>query len=226
MPPPPIIAGSKMDDKEPVMNPLAGWSLFLGIASIYLSIITGIVGLVLRILAIMQIRASQGRQRGIGLAVAGIITSIILSIFIASTYYGMLKSVRSKARQTVCMDNQRQMATAIAVYIQDHDGNYPTGDFFALINSPQSSPSNTTILRCPESKLANGYGYNNNLRGNNVKMVADPATTILTADGTGLPFYTSADIAPKRHKYFFIASFVDGHVKAKSAEDKISLEIN
>lgn len=61
----------------PRTNSMAIVSLVMGIASLVACPLTGIVGVITGYSAKRQIRESAGREQGEGLAIAGIITSII-----------------------------------------------------------------------------------------------------------------------------------------------------
>ncbi|MCC5952007.1 MAG: DUF4190 domain-containing protein [Acidimicrobiia bacterium] len=61
----------------PRTNTNAVWSLVLGIVSIVMCPLTGLVGIPLGVSARRKIRESNGQETGDGLALAGIITSVV-----------------------------------------------------------------------------------------------------------------------------------------------------
>ena len=50
----------------------------------------------------------------------------IISI-LAAILFPVFASARGKARQTVCLSNHRQLATALKLYLQDYDETFPAG---------------------------------------------------------------------------------------------------
>lgn len=56
-----------------------------------------------------------------------LVVMAIISI-LASMLFPSFAKARSKARQTVCLSNSRQLATAFLLYASDYDGHWPTQD--------------------------------------------------------------------------------------------------
>ncbi len=103
----------------------------------------------------------------------------IISI-LAAILFPVFASARGKARQTVCLSNHRQLATALKLYLQDYDETFPAGLGIAegrrlwagegWAGQCQPYVRNREIFRCPqEVSAASGsdspvsYGYNINL---------------------------------------------------------------
>jgi len=79
--PPPIIPSEKQIVVKPQNNQMAFAAVFLGIISIIFSVFTGLPGLIMGIISMVQIIISHGRQKGMGWAVTGIILSVLLSAY-------------------------------------------------------------------------------------------------------------------------------------------------
>ena len=161
-----------------------------------------------------------------GFTLIELLVVIAIIALLAAMLFPVFARAREKARQTTCMNNQRQIATAILIYAQDNDEMLPgPATVWQSINVPNA------ILRCPTTKntVKNGYCYNGVLSPDNgqtgISLGNNTLTTaiILTMDGlsTSVDYYAS----PKypnvaywtcdydyRHDNNVIASYTDGHV--------------
>lgn len=95
------------------LNGLAIASLVLGVLSVVLSCFTGLIGVILGVVSLVQIGGSGGRQTGKGLAITGIILSIVLSMLVPfAMFLPAVAQVRQAARSTMNMNNMRQIVLA------------------------------------------------------------------------------------------------------------------
>jgi prepilin-type N-terminal cleavage/methylation domain-containing protein/prepilin-type processing-associated H-X9-DG protein len=144
---------------------------------------------------------------------------IAIIAILAAILFPVFGKAREKARQTSCMNNQRQLATAILMYAQDHDELLPPAKSVWLnLNLPSG------VLICPTygKNKGNGYVYNNPLSSQALGDFSDPVAMLMTADGqhtgSAIPLtynnvaYSARDYA-MRHTNKMICSFVDGHVE-------------
>lgn len=91
-------------------NGLAIASLVLGCLSFIFFCLTGLFGLILGIIAMVQIGRSNGAQKGTGLAVTGIILSCVLSIAMpVAMLLPAVSAVRQAARRAMTVNNVRQL---------------------------------------------------------------------------------------------------------------------
>ena len=110
---------------------LATSSLVLGILGFLTFGITSLIGLILGIVALVKINGSQGRLGGKGLATAGIVTSGVGLVFVpiiallAALLFPALAQAKSKAQQTVCMNNLKQLGLAVRMYATDNNDTFP-----------------------------------------------------------------------------------------------------
>lgn len=164
---------------------------------------------------------SRPRQRGFTLIELLVVIAIIA--ILAAILFPVFARAREKARQTSCLNNQRQIALAIMMYAQDYSEMLPSSS-----SVWQNINLTGKVLVCPTAGITNSYVYNNSLSGVALGMVTNPTTAMLTADGvahaattatslflatpaiTGVA-YTVKDLAP-RHANKFMCSYVDGHV--------------
>ncbi|MEI7834619.1 MAG: DUF4190 domain-containing protein [bacterium] len=235
-PPPPMFPQSPQMVAEPQTNGMATASLVLGIASLIFSFLTGIVGLILGIIAAVQINSSGGRQKGMGMAISGICLSVFLPLVLPAVLFPVFSKGHVRSTTQQCQNNQRQIAIAISMYTQEHDEVLPDATtVWTTIKLTSSQRSNTallqgysSVLRCPDSKRANGYGFNkeaSKLALGDTR-ITDPTIILLTADGGDSQNLLTqiGDIDINRHKKMFVSSFLDGHIELIQAS-KVSPQV-
>jgi len=149
-----------------------------------------------------------------GFTLIELLVVIAIIAILAAILFPVFAKAREKARQTACLNNQKQIVTGIMMYAQDHDELLPTSDtVWGSINMDKG------VLMCPTAgtKIKNAYGFNNLFSGKALGEVTDPTTAMLVADATPAStpiantIYTSANY-DFRHGGKIITSFVDGHV--------------
>ncbi len=148
-----------------------------------------------------------------GFTLIELLVVIAIIAILAAILFPVFAKAREKARQTTCLNNQRQIATSVLMYAQDREEILPSamsvwGDL-ALDKG---------VLICPTAgtKLKNGYGYHAGYSGVALGEVADPTEAILTADATVNIIASSADLDP-RHQNKCITSYLDGHAARLSS---------
>jgi prepilin-type N-terminal cleavage/methylation domain-containing protein len=141
-------------------------------------------------------------RRTFGFTLIELLVVIAIVAILAAILFPVFAKAREKARQTTCLNNQRQIATAVQLYAQDHDELLPTtqsvwGDL-ALDKG---------LLICPTAgkKRTNAYLYNPALSGTALGDVGAPAFTYVTVDSD------DGKQATFRHNNAPIHSFLDGH---------------
>ncbi|OPZ83100.1 MAG: putative major pilin subunit [bacterium ADurb.Bin429] len=173
------------------------------------------------------------RLRGFTLIELLVVIAIIA--ILAAILFPVFAKAREKARQNSCINNQRQIAIAISMYVQDHDEALmpapPSGTAWSSYLQAYNEP---TIYDCPTktgkgSNTAPEYGFTKYLFGKALGDIKDPSGTILTADlnmTSTAPNYAlnaaSGDInCDARHNNGLVLSCVDGHVESPTF-DKIT----
>ncbi len=167
-----------------------------------------------------------------GFTLIELLVVIAIIAILAAILFPVFAKAREKARQTACLNNQRQIGTGIQLYVQDHDEILPTGDsvWGALA-------LDRGVMICPTAgkTVTNAYFYNGgpssfHLSGRALGEFKMPEQTMVTADGTmnsvpaiwinsltpGFLFghSTSEAIATTRHGgAATIVGFLDGHVE-------------
>ena len=160
-------------------------------------------------------------RRGFTLIELLVVVAIIAVL--AAILFPVFAQAREKARQSTCLNNQRQIVTSMLIYVQDNDDTFPTeSNVWTAINVPAK------VLVCPTAnKLLNGYVFSDGLCRLVLGKLSSPSQVMCTADGqhnagtsnlNSGDFTSYANIAygaedyAYRHSNAFIASYVDGHV--------------
>jgi len=135
-----------------------------------------LVGLILGITALIQIKLSRGCLDGTKRAAA----ALIISTMIIITAFGSLFAVARKyGSKLVCGSNVKGLGTVIKVYAHEYDGRLPTASNWCdlLIAHADVDPR---AFRCPESDARVGestYALNENVVG--MKLSEIPGDVVL-----------------------------------------------
>ena len=108
----------------PRVSGMAIGSLILGLLGC-----TSPVGLILGIVAILQINNDPDGITGKGYAIAGIVVSGLMmllgpALYVAAALPTVLHA-REKSVEVQCMSNNRQLAMAMRLYLSDYEGQFP-----------------------------------------------------------------------------------------------------
>ncbi|GBC98297.1 hypothetical protein HRbin17_00799 [bacterium HR17] len=74
---------------------------------------------------VVQCHRSVCDKRTLGFTLIELLVVIAIIAILAAILFPVFSKVREKARQTMCLSNQKQIALAAAQYAQDYDGSYP-----------------------------------------------------------------------------------------------------
>jgi prepilin-type N-terminal cleavage/methylation domain-containing protein/prepilin-type processing-associated H-X9-DG protein len=152
-----------------------------------------------------------------GFTLIELLVVIAVIAVLAAILFPVFAKAREKARETTCLNNQRQIATNIQMLVQDSGEKYP--DQTTMLGELRKLPKGS--LTCPtaaKTKAGKAYGVSVHILGKAVASLPSPATQVLSADGGVDLFLTAAADLEKRHsKGSFIASFADGHAAKLSA---------
>jgi len=138
---------------------LAIAALILGLASLIFGPLTGIAAIILGIVALGKVKASQGEMTGTGLAIAGLATGALLSVTFCITLsvallLPALARARGAARTMQCSSNLRQINLALFQYENDNRAMPPADHNLCLLLAPYlGSPTfdgrGSPVWRCP-----------------------------------------------------------------------------
>lgn len=178
------------------------------------------------------------RRRGFTLIELLVVIAIIA--ILAAILFPVFAKAREKARQTQCLNNQRQIAVAVQMYLQDNDETFlkipANGAWSTLLVAYNES----SIYDCPSQKgLGTNskpeYGFNGYLSGMAMGDVTSPASTLLLADldvdapvsnPTCVISHANDGPISTRHSDGALVVAVDGHgqyLSFKNASSKVSV---
>lgn len=198
----------------------------LAIASLVFGLLSGIlfifapIGIILGIVALRKISRNKATLGGEGLAIAGITSSVFLSMFsaiILAILLPVFATARERARMSDCSTNLKQIGTALLSYAQDYDEHLP--DRSQWEDATQAYIANPKVYVCPDLTASrSGYAWNEQLSSAKLERVQNPAYTISAFDATGGWNQSGGMelIAPRHNgNTMLVVSFVDGHVKVE-----------
>ncbi len=140
-----------------------------------------------------------------GFTLIELLVVIAIIAILAAILFPMFASAREKARQTQCINNQKQLVIGIQIYAQDHQ-QYPGSDWTGSINIGSQQ-----VFQCPDdTNDPVGYGMNSYLQGVKADTVVNTSTLICVADATTT---STTTIDFTRHKKGGIVGHLDGSVK-------------
>jgi prepilin-type processing-associated H-X9-DG protein len=208
---------------------LAIASLVLGILGVLSCGSTALVGLILGIVAMNQVRKTNGSMGGGGVALAGTIVSAVFLVFTIPLAAAMLLPALSNAKQRAmtiqCMNNMRQLSVATRMYAESHEEHFPAATNWCDALKEYVG-DNTKVYKCVAANSAEAcdYAYNAKVAGLDVKKV-DPQTVLLfeSKDGWNLSGGAEMMLSAPRHrsrgrKPVVTVAFADGHVEEVTAE--------
>ncbi len=104
------------------------------------------------------------KERKGGFTLIELLVVIAIIAILAAILFPVFASARSKARQTTCLSNMKQIGTALMMYVQDNDETYPMAYYYP--NNKNSSAGyvqwsgvllpyvkSNGIFVCPEHKV-------------------------------------------------------------------------
>ncbi len=164
-----------------------------------------------------------------GFTLIELLVVIAIIAILAAILFPVFARAREKARQTTCISNQRQIATSILMYTQDHDETFPSST--TVWNDIKVDAG---VLVCPTKGKGTpiGYGYPEWRSGQALGELPNPSNRLLTADFpqsttvlSGNAIYNQSEVA-LRHSGHAVCAFADGHVGDESQINEVFVKYN
>ncbi|MHB9023676.1 MAG: type II secretion system protein [Armatimonadota bacterium] len=178
-----------------------------------------------------QVRMTSRNCTADGFTLIELLVVIAIIAILAAILFPVFAKAREKARQTSCLNNQKQIATAILMWVQDHDETMPDkttwttelasnyGCTGKVWDCPTSSFKGTEAA--PDYFYVAGSFLNSMALGDIQDPAAAPMTGDLASGKTNKPYimdngnnYLAAALSAvdMRHNKGAVFTFVDGHV--------------
>jgi type II secretory pathway pseudopilin PulG len=214
MPQPPSLSAT------PKTSGLAIASLICSIAGICGGI-TAVVGLILGIVALVKIRGSQGQLRGSGLAVAGIVVSLLIILSVLGLLVFGIQSSMQMARNMSAQANARQINLAAIGYATENNDNLPPGDSWDQVLVSKGYLEQGKVFQYPPD-TGRGFAMNSKLAGMNISQIGYRSRTVLFFECVpGSPPSGGPELLPAkpRNSGKYVIAFVDGSVQPVLPEE-------
>ncbi|HOF89231.1 MAG TPA: prepilin-type N-terminal cleavage/methylation domain-containing protein, partial [Armatimonadota bacterium] len=161
-----------------------------------------------------------------GFTLIELLVVIAIIAILAAILFPVFAKAREKAQQSQCLNNVRQQAIAVSMFVQDHSEIFPVNTGDIPWPTVLGAYNESNIYDCPSLSGTKGmgnsgrpeYGFNWFLFDTALGDITYPEQTVLTADlkrhKDSLASYTlvrgNEDI-DARHNEGFLVSAVDGH---------------
>jgi prepilin-type processing-associated H-X9-DG protein len=192
----------------------------LGLCSVGLS---GLVGVVLGVVALTKIRRSPTRLKGKGLAIAGICVSSLFIVAMPGILWPVLAKARHKAQTNQCLNQVKEVGLAVRLYADENNGQCPPAVNWCdavLPNLPKPES-----LQCPARRdQRSGYALNGRVAGRTLSSIP-PDTVMIFEIAGGWNVTGGPDDVMSRspHGGHFVIGFADGSVRQVPADELSTL---
>ena len=204
---------------------LAITSMVLGILSFCTFLLTAPLAFILGVISLIMIARSNGRLKGMGFAITGIVVPIVALPFVAILMGIMMPAlfkVRTLAFQIVCNQNLTSLGNAMTIYADDNDKTYPTPEKWCDLLI-QYADCNEKMLRCKgDTQGPSSYAMNHNVA--ELGADAPPDMVLLFESKPGWNQLGGPELLTLENHHDHPGEgcnilFCDGHVEFVRAED-------
>ena len=207
------------DRDETRLSGLAVASLLLGALGFCTTGVTGLIGFVSGLTAVIRIPRGDGRVGGYGVAVAGLSVSAVsmiagplLTLLAASIVVPSLAEARQTAHNAKSLMALRQLAAVTRTYVHEYGPALPPGDEWVAVLDGFAGGIATLIA--PDGEPI--YAMNRNVGGRRIQDIATTSRTVLFFEvGPGSPTEGGPELLPTRPAFVggYAIVFVDGHTQ-------------
>lgn len=213
--PPPVAQTSK----------LAVWSLVLSVMGLFTFMVTALPAIICGIVGLVKIRDSNGRLKGKGLAITGIVLPVvyiflILPILFAIVLPAMVKE-RQLAQDQMCAERMQYLSHATRAYIDKYNS-YPPADkwYDEYILICDILPYQFCCPLDGEDENFSSYAFNINVAGKKPSEVPPFTVLFFETYPAKNPVGGPELAAPaKHHGYGSMVLYANGRVQFIKKED-------
>jgi len=173
--------------------------------------------------------ANSGTPRTGGFTLIELLVVIAIIAVLAAILFPVFAQAREKARQSTCLNNIRQVTTAVLMYTQDNDETFMPKSLWI----PKLSALPGPLWDCPSTKYEGcadspEYGFNGSFFGRPYGDITNPSMTVVVSEIKPQPDATSyyAFLNPEvglavNHNGGVMLGCGDGHVVCESVQGGI-----
>ena len=158
-----------------------------------------------------------------GFTLIELLVVIAIIAVLAAILFPVFAKAREKARQSTCLNNQRQIAAAILMYVQDNNSSFFPDPMSSSWTTAVGASLTGKVFDCPTLKTRGSsaqpaYGFNGYLFGVGIGNLSSPSTALMMADYNMASTAQNCSITDfdgqidRRHDDGAIITCVDGHV--------------
>jgi len=107
-------------------------------------------------------RKSSARDSVFGFTLIELLVVIAIIAILAAILFPVFAKVREKARQTMCLSNEKQIGLGMMMYEQDYDEYFPASTYFSGISVVNGQQINTMMLVVPYLKATHVWACPSN----------------------------------------------------------------
>ncbi len=210
---------------------LAIATLVIGILAPCTAGLAGLIGIIVGLFALRKISRSQGRLKGRGLAITGLILSVLFLVAIPPLVITAIVAQQRAQRGGFanfdpgqeCLDHARQLSEAIRRHANDNNDRFPAADGWC--DAIQAGVNGLNTFQCPgRSDLRCGFALNAAVAGK-TKFAVPPETVLLFEANTGWNGSGGQSVASApRHGGLLTIVLADGTIRQVAPGDLSSLK--
>lgn len=180
--------------------------------------LTAIVGVILGIIAMVRINKSEGRLKGQGLAIAGVILSAVFLVLLPALAIPAAAKAKAKVLSIACMANAQQINMAVIMHAQANTNTCPPAATWC--DAVQGNLVLTNAFQClaaADKSHRSHYAFNARLDRLSLDKIKNPAQTVMIFEAEGgWNLSGGSELRPRkpRHGRTIIVGFADGHTEA------------
>ena len=213
-------AAAKPGPLSPRTSGLAVASLLLGISGML--IVPAVFGFVCAIIALIQIRPSQGVLRGTAIATTGLVLSVVFLVvgmiaIPAALLLPALAKAKARVPVIISLNNVKQLNLGVMLYADDSKDRFPTATQWCDLVKPYVGGTQV-FLRSGDQKtgVRSSYAYNDRLVGSKLRRVNKDTVMVFELEHPGWNVAGGPELLRKPGRFgdTVIVGFADGRAES------------
>jgi Domain of unknown function (DUF4190) len=212
------------------ISAMAVTSLVLGVLGLFTCGITALFGLIFGIISYVKIKGDKEALKGDGIALAGIIVSVVFLLAIpifAAMLLPALAVAKQRAQTINCVSNEKILALGVRMYAGDHTNELPSSATWC--DAIKSYVGSERSFKCPSANSTSpcDYAFNAALGGMDESKV-DPRTVMIFEADSGWNASGGSELMVSRHMRgrISVVAYADGSVQEVQSSQLSTLRWN